>query len=223
MHIPDGFVDGGTSISAGAIAVVGVGACLRRSTATLREEHAPIAGAVAAFVFAGQMLNFPVASGTSGHLIGAALATVLVGPYLAAVCITAVLVVQGLLFADGGLTALGLNVLNMGLIAVFVAHVVNVLVSRVLHASPRRVVIAAAVAAFASVPAAALAFSAEYAVGGTGTASPGTVALAMGGVHGLIGIGEAVITALAVGAVVASRPDLVRGTAREGAPVLVAS
>lgn len=225
MHIPDGFVDGPTSIAAAAVAAAGVGACLRRSTATLQDEHAPIAGAVAAFVFAGQMLNFPVASGTSGHLIGAALATVLVGPYLASVCITAVLVVQAFLFADGGLTALGLNVLNMALVAVFTAHAVVIVATRLLPATPSRTVIASVAAAAVSVPVAALAFSVQYAIGGTGTASAATVAAAMVGVHVLIGIGEAVITGLAVGAVVASRPDLVyadRGAAVGGA-ALVAS
>lgn len=217
MHIPDGFIDGGTSFAAGAAAVVGVGACLRRSTEALEDEHAPIAGAVAAFVFAGQMLNFPVAGGTSGHVIGAALATALVGPYLASVCITAVLVVQALLFADGGLTALGLNVLNMALVGVFAAHAVLSLGRRVLAAASG-VAVSASAAAFVSILAAAVVFSFEYAIGGQGTAPAGTVTAAMLGVHLLIGLGEAVITGLAVSAVMAARPDLVHAAQTGRAP-----
>lgn len=212
MHIPDGFIDGGTSLVAGAAAVAGVAACLKRSTRTLEEELAPVAGAVAAFVFAGQMLNFPVAGGTSGHLIGAVLAAVLVGPWLAAVCVTAVLAVQALLFADGGLTALGLNVVNMSLIAVFGGYVIFLVARRLLPASQGAVVAASAMAAWASVALASLAFGLEYLMGGTGSASAGTVTAAMLGVHVLVGIGEAVITALTVSVVLAVRPDLVYGT-----------
>ena len=107
MHIPDGFINAPTSLAAGAVAAGGVGVSLRRAAETLQEKQAPLAGLVAAYIFAVQMLNFPVAAGTSGHLLGGALAAVLVGPWAGALCVSVVLLVQGLLFADGGLTALG--------------------------------------------------------------------------------------------------------------------
>src|SRR5262245_10454686 len=109
MHIPDGFIDGSTSATVGAMAIAGVGVCCAKSSRVLDDKQVPMAGLSAAFVFAAQMLNFPVASGTSGHLLGGVLAAVLVGPWTGALCVSVVLVVQALVFADGGLTALGLN------------------------------------------------------------------------------------------------------------------
>jgi len=211
MHIPDGFIDGTTSAGAAVVAGGGLGVTLRRAGEVLDERRVPLAGLVAAFVFAVQMLNFPVVSGTSGHLLGGALAAVLVGPAVGAVCVTVVLAVQALLFADGGLSALGLNVLNMALVTAFGGYAVFVLARRVMSRTPSSVVAAAGTAAAVSVVLSALAFTLEYAVGGTGTASVATVAGAMVGVHVLIGVGEAVITALVVGAVLATRPDLVWG------------
>ena len=119
VHIPDGFINAPTSLAAGAVAAGGVGISLRRAAQTLQERQAPLAGLVAAFIFAVQMLNFPVAAGTSGHLLGGVLAAVLVGPWAGCVCVAVVLVVQSLLFADGGLTALGLNITNMAIVGVF--------------------------------------------------------------------------------------------------------
>jgi cobalt/nickel transport system permease protein len=211
MHIPDGFIDGTTSAGAAVVAAGGLGATLRRAGEVLDERRVPLAGLVAAFVFAVQMLNFPVASGTSGHLLGGALAAVLVGPAVGAVCVSVVLAVQALLFADGGLSALGLNTLNMALVTAFGGYAVFVLVRRVTSRTRPSVVLAAGIAAAVSVVLSALAFTLEYAVGGTGTASVPVVAGAMVGVHVLIGIGEGVITALVVGAVLATRPDLVWG------------
>jgi cobalt/nickel transport system permease protein len=211
MHIPDGFIDGTTSAGAAVVAAGGLGATLRRAGEVLDERRVPLAGLVAAFVFAVQMLNFPVVSGTSGHLLGGALAAVLVGPAVGAVCVTVVLAVQALLFADGGLSALGLNVLNMALVTAFGGYGVFLLARWVLSRTPSSVVAAAGMAAAVSVVLSALAFTLEYAVGGTGTASVATVAGAMVGVHVLIGVGEGVITAMVVGAVLATRPDLVWG------------
>jgi cobalt/nickel transport system permease protein len=193
------------------VAAGGLGATLRRAGEVLDERRVPLAGLVAAFVFAVQMLNFPVVSGTSGHLLGGALAAVLVGPAVGAVCVTVVLAVQALLFADGGLSALGLNVLNMALVTAFGGYGVFLLARWVLSRTPSSVVAAAGMAAAVSVVLSALAFTLEYAVGGTGTASVATVAGAMVGVHVLIGVGEGVITAMVVGAVLATRPDLVWG------------
>jgi len=220
MHIPDGFIDGSTSAGAAVVAAGGVGVSLRRAGQVLDERRVPLAGLVAAFVFAVQMLNFPVAGGTSGHLLGGGLAAVLVGPAVGAVCVAVVLLVQALLFADGGLSALGLNVLNMALVTSFAAYGVFVVLRRVLPARPTSVVAASGIAAGLSVVASSAAFAAEYAIGGTGGASVGTVVGAMVGVHALIGIGEGIITGLVVSAVLATRPDLVwgaRGLAREPA------
>jgi cobalt/nickel transport system permease protein len=211
MHIPDGFIDGTTSAGAAVVAAGGVGATLRRAGEVLDERRVPLAGLVAAFVFAVQMLNFPVVSGTSGHLLGGALAAVLVGPAVGALCVTVVLAVQALLFADGGLSALGLNVLNMALVTAFGGYAVFLLARRVMSRTPSSVVAAAGIAAAVSVVLSALAFTVQYAIGGTGTASVATVGGAMVGVHVLIGVGEGVITALVVGAVLATRPDLVWG------------
>ena len=211
MHIPDGFIDGTTSAGAAVVAAGGLGASLRRAGEVLDERRVPLAGLLAAFVFAVQMLNFPVVSGTSGHLLGGALAAVLVGPAVGAVCVSVVLAVQALLFADGGLSALGLNVLNMALVTAFGGYAVFVLARRLLPRTSSSVVVASGAAAAISVVVSALAFTVEYAVGGTGTASVSTVVGAMVGVHVLICVGEGVITGLVVGAVLATRPDLVWG------------
>jgi cobalt/nickel transport system permease protein len=211
MHIPDGFIDAPTSLGAGAVAAAGVGVSLRRTAEVLEERLAPLAGLVAAFVFAVQMLNFPVAAGTSGHLLGGVLAAVLVGPWAGAVCITVVLSVQALLFADGGLSALGLNVVNMALVGALGGYVLYLGLRRILPDTRSSVVAASGIAAGLSVVLASLVFTLEYALGGTADVSLGRVAAAMVGVHALIGIGEGIITAMTVSAVLAVRPDLVHG------------
>ena len=210
MHIPDGFINAPTSLGAGAIAVGGLAVAVRRTSAYLDERRVPLAGLVAAFVFAAQMLNFPVAAGTSGHLIGGVLAAVLVGPWAGAICIAVVLLVQAL-FADGGLTALGLNILNMALVAGLGGYAVFLLMRRLFPASRSGLTLAAGIVAGLSVPLAAVAFVLEYALGGAVSIPVGTVGGTMVGVHLLIGIGEGVITGLTVGAVVSVRPDLVYG------------
>ncbi|KUN97985.1 energy-coupling factor ABC transporter permease [Streptomyces caeruleatus] len=211
MHVPDGFIDAPTSAVTGVVAAAAVAVSLRGARRELDERTAPLAGLVAAFIFAVQMLNFPVAAGTSGHLLGGALAAILVGPYTGALCISVVLLMQGILFADGGLTALGVNITNMAIVGVVVAYVVFRGLVKVLPKTRRSITAASFVAAIVSVPAAALAFTLLFWIGGTTDVSIGKVATAMVGVHLLIGIGEAVITALTIGAVVAVRPDLVYG------------
>jgi cobalt/nickel transport system permease protein len=208
MHIPDGFIDPGTSIATGALAVAGLGIAVKKAGDVLEDREVPLAGLVAAFVFAAQMLNFPVAAGTSGHLIGGTLAAVLVGPWVGALCIAVVLLVQAL-FADGGITALGLNVLNMAMVSGWLGYALFGALRRVVPKSRRSVAGVAGVAAGASVVLASLAFVAEYAVGGSGGVSIGALASAMAGVHVAIGIGEGVITGATVGMVLAVRPDLV--------------
>ena len=209
MHVPDGFLDVTTSLATAGVAAGAVAVSLRRARTELDERTAPLAGLVAAFVFAVQMLNFPVGVGTSGHLLGGALAAVLVGPYTATLAISVVLFVQALLFADGGLTALGTNVTLMALVGVWGGWLATRAVVAVLPRRPASVVPASFVGALVSVPLAALAFTLLYVVGGAADLPLGGLAATMIGWHTLIGVGEAVITALTVSAVVAVRPDLV--------------
>lgn len=214
MHVPDGFLDVPTSLGTAGVAAAGVGLALRGARRELDDRTAPLAGLVAAFVFAAQMLKFPVGAGTSGHLLGGALAAVLVGPWTATLSMAVVLLVQSLLFADGGLTALGTNITLMGIVGVWTGWLVFRAAQRVLPKRVSMVVPAAAVAALVSVPAAALAFTGLYAVGGQVPIPLVPLATTMLGWHTLIGLGEAVITGLAVSTVVAVRPDLVHGARR---------
>jgi cobalt/nickel transport system permease protein len=210
VHIPDGFLNAPVSIATGVVAVGGLAYCVRRASAELDDKLAPMAGLTAAFVFAVQMLNFPVALGTSGHLIGGLLAAVLVGPAAGAMCIAVVLLVQAL-FADGGLTALGANITLMGLVTAFGGYLVF---RALLYLLPRRdgsVVLSAGIAAGVSVVLSSAGFVLLFALGGNVDLPIGGVLAAMVGVHTLIGIGEGVITALTVAAVLKTRPDLVHG------------
>ncbi|MGN9846235.1 energy-coupling factor ABC transporter permease [Nonomuraea sp. H19] len=220
MHVPDGFFNAATSISAGAVAAAGVAVCLRGARRELDDRTAPMAGLVAAFIFAVQMLNFPVAAGTSGHLLGGALAAILVGPYTGVLCMAVVLLVQGVFFADGGLTALGVNITIMGIVTVLVGWVVFRLVTG-LARGRGGVTVAAFLAALISVPASALVFTLLFWIGGTAPIEASSVAVAMGGVHLLIGIGEGVITAATVGAVLTVRPDLVYGARGLAKPLVL--
>jgi cobalt/nickel transport system permease protein len=209
MHVPDGFLDAPTSIATGVVAAGAIGVALRGARRELDDRTAPLAGLVAAFVFATQMLNFPVASGTSGHLLGGALAAILVGPCTGLLCMATVFLVQCLLFADGGITALGTNIDLMGLVTVVVGWSVFKTLQAVLPKRMSMVAPTAGIAAFVSVPVAALGFVLLYAAGGTADIPLGHLATAMIGVHLLIGLGEAAITGLAVASIVAVRPDLV--------------
>ncbi|GGY22786.1 hypothetical protein GCM10010384_32250 [Streptomyces djakartensis] len=211
VHVPDGFINAPTSAATGVIAAGAVAVSLRGARRELDERTAPLAGLVAAFIFAVQMLNFPVAAGTSGHLLGGALAAILVGPFTGILCVSVVLLMQGILFADGGLTALGVNITDMAIVTVVVAYALFRGLVKLLPRTRRSVTAASFAAALISVPASALVFTLLYAIGGTTDVSIGKVATAMVGVHLLIGIGEAAITALTVGAVIAVRPDLVYG------------
>lgn len=221
MHVPDGFIDAPVSAATGVLAAAAVAVSLRGARRELgghgphaglgAERTAPLAGLVAAFIFAVQMLNFPVAAGTSGHLLGGALAAILVGPYTGVLCVSVVLLMQAVLFADGGLTALGVNITDMAVVTTVVAYGIFRGLVKALPRGRRAVTAASFVAAVVSVPAAAAAFTGLYALGGTTDVPIGTVFAAMTGVHVLIGIGEAAITALTVGAVLAVRPDLVYG------------
>jgi cobalt/nickel transport system permease protein len=211
VHIPDGFIDPAVSAGAGVLAAGAVAVSLRAARRELDDFAALLAGLVAVFVFAAQMVNFPVGAGTSGHLIGGALAAILVGPATAVLAMTVVLLVQAVFFADGGLTALGLNVLNLAVVAPLVGYAVFRGVVLLARSKGWSVPVAAFLAGLLSTVAAALAFAGEFALGGTEAVPAGTVTMAMVGVHLVIGVAEGIITALVVGAVLAVRPDLVRG------------
>jgi cobalt/nickel transport system permease protein len=211
MHIPDGFIDLPVSAAAAVVSGSAITVALRKSRGSMEQEVAPMAGLTAVFIFAVQMLNFPVAAGTSGHLLGGALAAILVGPWVALLAMTVVLSLQAFIFADGGLSAIGLNILNMGVLTVVVGWLVFKIVLKVLPKKDTSVVAASAVAAFISVPMSAMGFVVQYAIGGSGIIELDKVLGAMLSVHILIGIGEAVISALTIGAVLATRSDLVYG------------
>jgi cobalt/nickel transport system permease protein len=210
MHAPDGFINAPVSLGTGAVSASILAIALNKAKNELDEKAAPMAGLVAAYVFAAQMLNFPVALGTSGHLLGGALAAILIGPWTAMIAVSVVVILQALLFADGGLTALGFNVFNMGIITVFSGWFVFILLTKFLKGRSG-IVIAAFIAALISVPVSAISFVFQYAIGGTGTLDVLDVLVAMFSVHVLIGIGEGLITALTISAVLALRPDLVFG------------
>ncbi|MCS7286168.1 MAG: energy-coupling factor ABC transporter permease [Anaerolineae bacterium] len=206
MHIPDGFLNVATAAGTYVVSAGGVAYSLRRLAGKLGEKQVPMVGVMAAFIFAAQMLNFPVAGGTSGHLVGGALAAILLGPWTGLLVMACVLIVQTLIFQDGGITALGANILNMGIIAVFLGYFVYRLTLKLLKGRGFAEAVGGFVAGWVSIFAAAVACALELAISGT---SPLVVALpAMAGIHALIGVGEGLITALILGFVKATRPDL---------------
>jgi cobalt/nickel transport system permease protein len=220
MHIANGIVDAPVSALFAALAVAALGLCVLRGRADLDDRLAPMAGLVAAFIFAVQMVNFPVLGGVSGHLLGGTLAAMLVGPWVGALCVATVLVIQCLLFADGGLTALGLNITNMALIGTAAAYVLIAVLLRVLPKTPAGLAVTGFVAAVVSVTVASLGFVLEYALGGTTALPLPAVAGTMAGVHLLIGVGEGLITATTVATVAKVRPDLVFALRRFRTPVV---
>jgi cobalt/nickel transport system permease protein len=211
MHAPDGFLTAGTAVATGVLAGGGVAVAIKRSGEELADRQVPLAGLTAAFIFAGQLVNFPVAAGTTGHLLGGALAAVLLGPSVGALVVTVVVVVQALVFADGGLTALGYNTVNMALVTAFGGWAVFRLARRLLPATTTGVAVAGAIAGFASVVLSAVAFSIQWLFGASVPVPFDRVFGAMVGVHVLIAIAEAVITGLVLASVLAARPELVRG------------
>jgi cobalt/nickel transport system permease protein len=213
MHIPDGFLSPEVALACAAPAVACTGIGLRRANAELDERRVPLLGVTAAFIFAAQMLNFPVAGGTSGHFLGAALAAILLGPWLACLVMAVVVGVQAFVFADGGISALGANVLNMGVIGALLVGGLMLLARRLFGRGRTQCLVIAGAGAWLAVMAGATAASLELAI--SGTVPLATVLPTMLGVHALIGIGEAVVTVAAVSAVLATRPDLLPGVATE--------
>jgi cobalt/nickel transport system permease protein len=202
MHIPDGFLDTKTWVTAAAASTGTIAYAVKKVNKDFEEKDVPLMGVLAAFVFAAQMINFPVAGGTSGHFLGAALTTILLGPWKAMLVMLSVVSIQALLFGDGGITALGTNVLNMAVIGPLVAHFIYQSLKRFNSG------IAVFLTGFSSVFIASIACSVELGISGT---VPFTIALPMmAGWHFLIGIGEGIITATAVGFLAKTRPDLIK-------------
>ncbi|QBJ98624.1 cobalamin biosynthesis protein CbiM [Rhodococcus sp. ABRD24] len=210
MHMSDGIINAPTSALFWAVAITGLALAVWKSRTELDDRTAPMAGLVAAFIFAVQMINFPILPGVSGHLLGGALAAILVGPYTGALCIAIVLTVQALLFADGGLTALGANVTNIALVGTAVGYIVAATLRPLLiRRGDAGIGILAFVSAWCATVVAASMFVVEYAIGGSAVTALHTVAAYMLGTHALIGVGEGIITAFTVVAVARARPDLV--------------
>jgi cobalt/nickel transport system permease protein len=208
MHIPDGFLSVLVSAILWLLTVLVVGYALRRVGKDLDERQVPLMGVLAAAIFAGQMLSFTIAGGTSGHLMGAAIATILLGPWPAVLVITSVVAIQALIFQDGGLLVLGANIMNMGIIGVAVAYTAYRGVRRLAGSRRWGIFASGFIAAWLSIVITALAVALQLALSGT---SPANIAIpAMGGIHALIGIGEGLITVGALAFITTTRPDLLK-------------
>ena len=207
LHIPDGFLSNEVAAITAVLAIAALAIALRVADRGLDDSRVPLLGLVAAFIFAAQMLNFPIAGGTSGHLLGATLAAVLLGPWLACIVMAVVLGAQAFVFADGGITALGANTLNMGVLGALFAGLLLGTAARVLPKTRSAFLASVGVVSWLAVMLGAAATSIELAA--SGTVPLATVLPAMLGTHALIGLGEAAISVAAVAAVLASRPDLI--------------
>ena len=210
MHIPDGFISVPVAVATSLASAAALFVAFERSQTAFGIRRAPILGLTTAFIFAAQMINFPVAGGTSGHLLGGALAAIIFGsPWAGMLCIATVLIIQAVLFADGGITALGANIFNMGVIGVWVAWGLTQTLQRLFGGSQGRLPLAAGIAAGVSVVVAAIACAIELAL--SGTAAVNLVLPTMAGVHILIGVGEGLITGGVLNYLATTRPDLLPG------------
>jgi cobalt/nickel transport system permease protein len=208
MHIPDGFLSVIVSVVFWVLSVAAIALALRFVPRDLGERDVPVMGVLAAAIFAGQMLNFAVTGGTSGHLLGAALATIVLGPWAAVLVMTAVVATQALIFQDGGLLALGANLFNMAVIGVAVSYGVYQVFRKISRGQKWGVFAGGFAAAWMSIFIASLAAAMQLAASGT---SPANLALpAMAGIHALIGIGEGLITVGALSFIYAARRDLLK-------------
>jgi cobalt/nickel transport system permease protein len=206
LHIPDGFLSPLVSLVGWVLAVAAIAYALRQTRGQLGSKQIPLMGVLAAFIFAAQAINFPVAGGTSGHLLGGTLAAIILGPWAAVLIMTAVIGVQALIFQDGGLLALGFNIVNMGVLTAFTGHFIYQWLKGMMGPGRNSLLVAGAVGAWISVMLGAVATSVELAV--SGTSALGVAVPAMAGVHALIGIGEALITVGALAFIFATRRDL---------------
>jgi cobalt/nickel transport system permease protein len=206
MHIPDGFLNVATVATTTVISAGGIANAVRVTGKHLKEKQVPLMGVLAAFIFAAQMLNFPIAGGTSGHFMGAALAAILLGPWAGVLIMSCVLIAQCLIFQDGGLLALGANILNMGIIGCFSSYFIYRLFTRFSSNNRRMKLIGGFTGAWVALLLASAACALELAFSG---ASPLKVVLpAMAGVHALIGIVEGLITVVVLSLIMATRADL---------------
>jgi cobalt/nickel transport system permease protein len=208
MHIPDGFLSVLVSILFWVISAIVIAIALRKTRLSLAERQVPLMGVLAAAIFAGQMLNFSVTGGTSGHLLGAAIAVILLGPWAAVLVMVSVVSVQALLFQDGGILALGANIFNMAIIGVFVSYAVYSLLTRLFKKKTWGIFVSGFITAWTSIFIASLSCALMLALSGT---SPANIAVpAMAGIHALIGVGEGLITAGALAFIFAARKDLLK-------------
>jgi cobalt/nickel transport system permease protein len=208
LHAPDGFFSLPLAVAGYAIAALVIAFAIRRTYGELNERMVPMMGVMAAFIFAAQMINFPVAGGTSGHLVGGALAAIILGPWAAIIVMTAVVGLQALLFQDGGLVVLGINLVNMSIVSVLSGYGIYFLARKIGSSSKRTLFVGGFVSAWVSVMIAAVLAAFALALSGT---SPLSLALpALAGVHALIGIGEGLITVFALSFIRAARPELLQ-------------
>jgi cobalt/nickel transport system permease protein len=205
MHIPDGFLDTKTAIATTVLSGTTVAVALRRLHRNLQPSHIPLLGLASSFIFVAQMLNFPIIGGTSGHMIGAVLAAVLLGPDAAILCLTAVLLIQAFIFADGGIASLGANILNMGGVAVLGGYPVYRVICKLLPGSGGKIA-ATVFASWFSIVLASIFCAGELAW--SGTSAWAVVFPAMTNIHMIIGIGEGLITGLVIAAIYKTKPVL---------------
>lgn len=207
MHIPDGFLSGTINLAGFGVSAIGCSYAIRKINKTMEERHIPLLGVTSAFIFAAQMLNFPIAVGTSGHLLGALMAAILMGPWASCLIMSIVLTIQCLGFADGGVTALGTNIFNMGIIGGAFSYYIFVFFKAILPKNRTGFLISSALASWFSVVASAAFCAVELGLSGT---IPLRIAIpAILGVHAVIGIGEAIITTAVLSSVLAARSDLI--------------
>lgn len=205
MHIPDGFLDTKTWIGLGGISAVFVGTAVRKANKTITDKHIPLLGVMSAFIFAAQMFNFPAGGGTSGHFMGTTLIAILLGPWASILIMTTVLTIQCLIFQDGGLTALGANIFNMGIVGGFVGYYINAVIQLFIH-DKKGIFFGGFTAAWCTIVLASVCCAVELGISGT---MPFKIVIpAMAGIHAVIGIGEGLITVATLSLLIRVRPDL---------------
>ena len=209
MHVPDGFINAQVSIGSGIVSFATLWAYVKNAKNLVADKLIALTGMMSALIFVLQMINFPIAAGTSGHLLGGALAVVVLGPHLGIICISIVVVIQSLLFADGGLSALGINVFNMAIVTSLVGWLVITSWKKLFGEANISIISGSIIAGLLSVIFSSIAFVFEYALGGTVAVPLSSVLLAMLSTHLLIGLGEGIITALIVSLLLRVRSDLV--------------
>ena len=209
MHVPDGFMNVTMSAATGIISFGTLWAYIRSAKDLIADKFIALTGMMSALIFVLQMINFPIAAGTSGHLLGGALAVIVLGPRLGLICLSVVVIIQSLLFADGGLSALGVNVLNMAIVTSATSWFVVKYWIKFIGKNKTSIVSVSVLAGILSVVFSSIAFTIQYAIGGTISIPVGTVLLAMVTTHFIIGFGEGIITALIVTLLIRVRPDLI--------------